>query len=91
MQNPKIVYIYRKGEIMPKKKTTKKTSVKKVAAKPTMNPTGIRNNQFFGLLLIALGVGALVVVVRYFVISLQVPTSVYEISPSELIPGAPRN
>lgn len=75
---------------MPKKKTTKKVVAKKVA-KTSMSPTGVRNNQFFGMLLIALGLGALVVVVRYFVISLQVPTSVYEISPSELIPGAPSN
>lgn len=72
---------------MPKKKITKKPVRRKVA-RSTMSPTGIRNNQFFGLLLIALGLGALVVVVRYFVISLQVPTSVYEISPTELIPGA---
>ena len=72
---------------MPKKKVAKKTVVKKVV-KTSMSPTGIRNNQFFGMLLIALGLGALVVVVRYFVISLQVPTSVYEISPTELIPGA---
>ncbi|MCE7898398.1 MAG: hypothetical protein DPW11_04765 [bacterium] len=72
---------------MPKKKVTKKAAVKKVV-KSSMSPMGIRNNQFFGLLLIAVGLGALVVVVRYFVISLQVPTSVYEISPSELIPGA---
>lgn len=72
---------------MPKKKIAKKTAIKKVV-KTSMNPTGIRNNQFFGMLLIALGLGALVVVVRYFVISLQVPTSVYEISPAELIPGA---
>jgi hypothetical protein len=78
---------------MPKKKATKKTVTKKVVSKKmvknSMSPTGIRNNQFFGMLLIALGLGALVVVVRYFIISLQVPTSVYEISPSELIPGAP--
>ena len=72
---------------MPKKKITKKAVAKKVV-KTSMSPTGIRNNQFFGMLLIALGLGALVVVVRYFVISLQVPTSVYEISPTELIPGA---
>ena len=71
----------------PVKKVTKKRVVKKTV-KSSMSPTGIRNNQFFGMLLIALGLGALVVVVRYFIISLQVPTSVYEISPSELIPGA---
>lgn len=77
---------------MPTKKVTKKIKSKSVTKKTrttSMSPTGIRNNQFFGMLLIALGLGALVVVVRYFIISLQVPTSVYEISPSELIPGAP--
>ena len=71
---------------MAAKKSTKKPGLKKTASR--MSPTGVRNNQFFGMLLIALGLGALVVVVRYFVISLQVPTSVYEISPAELIPGA---
>ena len=69
------------------KKAAKKTTTKMVV-RSSMSPTGVRNNQFFGMLLIALGLGALVVVVRYFVISLQVPTSVYEISPAELIPGA---
>ncbi len=68
---------------MPKKKV-----VNKKISKPSISKTGVRNNQFFGLLLIALGLGALIVVVRYFFISLQVPTSVYEITPSELIPGA---
>ena len=71
---------------MAAKKKTKKAGARTGASR--MNPTGVRNNQFFGMLLIALGLGALVVVVRYFVISLQVPTSVYEISPAELIPGA---
>lgn len=70
------------------KKNTKQSSKIKKNTKTRMSPTGVRNNQFFGMLLIALGLGALVVVVRYFVISLQVPTSVYEIAPSELIPGA---
>lgn len=69
------------------KKTSKRTVTKKVAS-PKMSSTGVRNNQFFGMLLIALGLGALIVVVRYFVISLSVPTSVYEISPTELIPGS---
>lgn len=69
------------------KRVAKKTTTKMVV-RSSMSPTGVRNNQFFGMLLIALGLGALVVVVRYFVISLQVPTSVYEISPAELIPGA---
>lgn len=48
----------------------------------------ILKNQFFGMLVLAVGVGALIVMVRYFVISLQVPTSVYLIQPSDLIPGA---
>lgn len=73
---------------MPKKKVASKKVTPKKASKPSIGSTGIRNNQFFGLLLIALGLGALIVVVRYFFISLQVPTSVYEIAPSELIPGA---
>lgn len=68
---------------MPKKKT-----VKKVTKRAGMPKSGILHNQFFGMLLIALGLGALIVVVRYFVISLQVPTSVYEIQYSDLIPGA---
>lgn len=50
--------------------------------------TGILRNQFFGMMLVAVGVGALIVVMRYFIISLQVPTDVYEISTQQLIPGA---
>lgn len=73
---------------MPKKKVTAKKTATKKTSRPSISGTGVRNNQFFGLLLIALGLGALIVVVRYFFISLQVPTSVYEIAPSELIPGA---
>lgn len=49
---------------------------------------GILRNQFFGMLLVAIGVGALIVVMRYFIISLSVPTSVYMISTEQLIPGA---
>lgn len=62
------------------KKTTKKVSV---ATKPA-----VMRNQFFGMLVLAVGIGALIVMVRYFIISLQVPTSVYLIQPSDLIPGA---
>lgn len=62
------------------KKTKKKVSV-------ASNPA-IMRNQFFGMLVLAIGIGALIVMVRYFVISLQVPTSVYLIQPSDLIPGA---
>jgi hypothetical protein len=50
----------------------------------------IMKNQFFGMLILAVGIGALIVMVRYFIISLQVPTSVYLIDPSDLIPGAGR-
>ena len=48
----------------------------------------VMKNQFFGMLVLAVGIGALIVMVRYFIISLQVPTSVYLIQPSDLIPGA---
>ena len=68
--------------IMPKKK------IAKISKKNSIPRRGVMRNQFFGMILIALGLGALIVVVRYFVISLQVPTSVYEIQTSELIPGA---
>jgi len=47
----------------------------------------IMKNQFFGMLILGLGVGALIVMLRYFIISLYVPTSVYLIQPSDLIPG----
>lgn len=67
---------------MPKKKTSKKVVV-------GHNP-GIMRNQFFGMLILAVGIGALIVMVRYFIISLQVPTDVYLIEPSDLIPGMTR-
>lgn len=57
--------------------------MKKKITKPV-----IMKNQFFGMLVLAVGIGALIVMVRYFIISLQVPTSVYLIQPSDLIPGA---
>lgn len=66
------------------RKIAKKRQVAKVN---TAGPT-IMRNQFFGMLVLAVGIGALIVMVRYFVISLQVPTSVYLIQPSDLIPGA---
>lgn len=67
---------------------TRKTTKRRQAVKiETANPT-IMRNQFFGMLVLAVGIGALIVMVRYFVISLQVPTSVYLIQPSDLIPGA---
>ncbi|KKU45282.1 MAG: hypothetical protein UX62_C0038G0007 [Microgenomates group bacterium GW2011_GWA2_46_7] len=48
----------------------------------------VMHNQFFGMMLVAIGMGALIVVVRYLVISTQVPIDVYLIESSELIPGA---
>lgn len=45
-------------------------------------------NQFFGMLLIAIGVGALIVFLRYLVITWMAPADVYLIEPSQLIPGA---
>jgi hypothetical protein len=65
---------------MPKK--TKKRAVPVVKSSPT-----IMRNQFFGMLVLAVGIGALIIMVRYFIISLQVPTSVYLIQPGDLIPG----
>ena len=47
----------------------------------------IMRNQFFGMLVLAVGIGALIVMVRYFVISMYMPTDVYLIEPGQLIPG----
>ena len=67
---------------MAKKKTVKKNT------KTNMIPKqGIMKNQFFGMLILAVGIGALIVMVRYFIISLYVPTDVYLIEPSDLIQG----
>ncbi len=55
--------------------------------KSMVSQKGVMYNQFFGMMLVALGVGALVVVVRYMVVASQVPTEIFEISPSLLIPG----
>lgn len=49
--------------------------------------TVVMRNQFFGMMLVAVGVGALVVLVRYLVVSQQMPVDVMEISPALLIPG----
>lgn len=69
-----------------------KKAAKKVIRRPSVRPQvaapSIMRNQFFGMLLVAIGIGALIVVVRYFVISLQVPTDVYLIETTQLIPGA---
>lgn len=63
---------------------------RKIAKKrqESKNNPAIMKNQFFGMLVLAVGVGALIVMVRYFFISLQVPTDVYQITTQELIPGA---
>lgn len=44
-------------------------------------------NQFFGALLIAVGVGALIVFLRYLVITWVMPADIYVIEPSQLVPG----
>ncbi len=63
---------------MPKKKrkTTKKVSAQVVTY-----------NKFFGALLIAIGVGALIVFLRYLVITWVSPADVYLVEPSQLVPG----
>lgn len=53
-----------------------------------INKKGVLKNQFFGMFLVAIGLGAIIVVMRYFIISLSVPTDIYEISTQQLIPGA---
>lgn len=63
-----------------KKRSAKVTSKVKTRA-------GIMQNQFFGMLLLAIGIGALVVLVRYIIVATQMPLDVYEITPSLLIPG----
>ncbi|MFH2019380.1 MAG: hypothetical protein ABII80_02105 [bacterium] len=70
---------------MPKKTTKKKVSrsTKVSASKKEM----ILRNQFFGMLLIALAIGALIVLVRYLVVTLVMPADVYQIEPSMLVPG----
>lgn len=60
---------------------------KKKVTRVVKHDPGIMRNQFFGMLILAVGIGALIVLVRYFVISLQVPTSIYVIQPGDLIPG----
>ncbi len=53
-----------------------------------MAEPAVMRNQFLGMLILAIGVGALIVMLRYFIISMQVPTSVYQITTDQLIPGA---
>ncbi|MFH2085316.1 MAG: hypothetical protein ABII21_00780 [bacterium] len=63
---------------MPKKTKKKVTTV----VKPM-----VMRNQFLGMLILAVGIGALIVMVRYFIISLQTPADIYLIQPAQLIPG----
>ena len=53
-----------------------------------MKKQTIIHNQFFGMMLVAVGIGALIVVARYLIISTQVPGGVYVIQEGDLIPGA---
>lgn len=53
-----------------------------------VSQVGVMRNRFLGMMLLALGIGAMIVVVRYLVIAAQVPMDVYLVEPSELIPGA---
>ena len=63
----------------------KKISSKRRAA---MAQPGVIKNQFFGMLILAVGIGALIVMVRYFIISMYTPTNIYQITTQQLIPGA---
>jgi len=69
----------------------KKTSKKTVRKTTKASSKSIMHNQFFGMLLIAVGVGALIVFLRYLILTLVMPADVYLIEPSQLIPGAPAN
>lgn len=74
---------------MPKKKAVKKTVRKaSMAARPKQDM--ILKNQFFGMLLIAIAAGALVVFVRYLIITLSAPADIYLVEPAQLIPGLSR-
>ena len=63
---------------------------KKLAKKrqEAMAKPAVMKNQFFGMLILAIGLGALIVMLRYFIISMQTPTTVYQITTQQLIPGA---
>lgn len=68
----------------------KKTIKKKVSRSTQVSSSKkemILRNQFFGMLLIAIAIGALIVLGRYLVVSLVLPADVYQIEPSLLIPG----
>ena len=63
-----------------------KKTVKNKASK-NVKKDMVMKNQFFGMLLIAVAVGALIVFVRYLVITMSTPADVYLIEPGQLIPG----
>jgi len=63
------------------KKKVKRTST------PKMSESGVRRNQFMGMVLIAVGVGALIVFVRYLAVTMVQPADVYLVEPGQLIPG----
>lgn len=67
---------------MPKKRTSNKPSF----GKKDM----VMKNQFFGMLLIAVAVGALIVFVRYLVVTMVQPADVFLVEPAQLIPGMGR-
>lgn len=67
---------------MPKKKAMK-SKKSTMSGKKDM----VMRNQFFGMLLIAVAVGALIVFVRYLVITMVAPADVYLVEPAQLIPG----
>jgi len=69
------------------KKIIRKVTKKRVSTQVSKHNHNILRNQFFGMLVLAVGIGALIVMVRYFVLSLQVPTNIYVIQPGDLIPG----
>lgn len=56
-------------------------------AKKKTTPETITYNQFFGALLIAIGIGALIVFLRYLLITWVAPADVYLVEPSQLVPG----
>lgn len=74
---------------MPKKstrKSTRKTTKRKSSSRVTAKKS-IMSNQFFGMLLIAVGVGALIVFLRYLIITWVMPADVYLVEPALLVPG----
>lgn len=53
-----------------------------------MKKAAVQRYQFFGMMLVAFGVGALIVLVRYIVVARAMPVDVMEINPALLIPGS---